>query len=227
MRLGPLARPRAELRGCAQNTFAAGWCLWARVTALPGLVCSSLSACAHLAPSCMGPGEGLCAHLVGPESEGVQARLGALCPAASLLVLHALLSVYLCLPELCLLPSRGSGCRMPAWTWLTSLPPMVSYMSSVRYGWRGVCAGNLLVMPRGKDVLTSSHAPCQVLLPPRGDVLGGQGLLQQLDSVPAFRLFRELLQVRAAGVGSPGWGHPPPGSGLRARRPTPDACTRP
>ncbi|XP_054935433.1 stabilin-1 isoform X14 [Physeter macrocephalus] len=38
------------------------------------------------------------------------------------------------------------------------------------------------------------HVLSQVLLPPRGDVLGGQGLLQQLDSVPAFRLFRELLQ---------------------------------
>lgn len=46
--------------------------------------------------------------------------------------------------ELCLLSSRGSGCRMPVWTWLTSLPPMVSYMSSARYGWEGVCAGNLL-----------------------------------------------------------------------------------
>lgn len=38
------------------------------------------------------------------------------------------------------------------------------------------------------------HILSQVLLPPRGDVLGGQGLLQQLDSVPAFHLFRELLQ---------------------------------
>ncbi|EPY84643.1 stabilin-1 [Camelus ferus] len=38
------------------------------------------------------------------------------------------------------------------------------------------------------------HILSQVLLPPRGDVLSGQGLLQQLDSVPAFHLFRELLQ---------------------------------
>lgn len=49
-----------------------------------------------------------------------------------------------CLPvstvaELCLLLSRKSGCRMPAWTWLTSLPPMVSYTSSARYG-GGECA---------------------------------------------------------------------------------------
>ncbi|XP_036187884.1 stabilin-1 isoform X6 [Myotis myotis] len=38
------------------------------------------------------------------------------------------------------------------------------------------------------------HVLSQVLLPPRKDVPGGQGLLQQLDSVPAFHLFRELLQ---------------------------------
>ncbi|ELV10375.1 Stabilin-1 [Tupaia chinensis] len=38
------------------------------------------------------------------------------------------------------------------------------------------------------------HILSQVLLPPRGDQRGDQGLLQQLDSVPAFRLFRELLQ---------------------------------
>nr|XP_020038120.1 stabilin-1 isoform X5 [Castor canadensis] len=38
------------------------------------------------------------------------------------------------------------------------------------------------------------HILNQVLLPPRGDVQTGQGLLQQLDLVPAFRLFRELLQ---------------------------------
>ncbi|XP_043443478.1 stabilin-1 isoform X3 [Prionailurus bengalensis] len=38
------------------------------------------------------------------------------------------------------------------------------------------------------------HVLSQVLLPPRGDALHGQGLLQQLDSVPAFHLFRELLQ---------------------------------
>lgn len=35
-------------------------------------------------------------------------------------------------------------------------------------------------------------------------MLAGKGLLQQLDSVPAFRLFRELLQVRARGEGE-GW----------------------
>uniref|UniRef100_A0A8C0JKC5 Stabilin 1 n=1 Tax=Canis lupus dingo TaxID=286419 RepID=A0A8C0JKC5_CANLU len=38
------------------------------------------------------------------------------------------------------------------------------------------------------------HVLSQVLLPPRGSVPQGQGLLQQLDLVPAFRLFRELLQ---------------------------------
>ncbi|XP_013217053.2 stabilin-1 isoform X1 [Ictidomys tridecemlineatus] len=38
------------------------------------------------------------------------------------------------------------------------------------------------------------HILSQVLLPSRADVQGGQGLLQQLDLVPAFRLFRELLQ---------------------------------
>ncbi|KAF4023976.1 hypothetical protein G4228_016080 [Cervus hanglu yarkandensis] len=38
------------------------------------------------------------------------------------------------------------------------------------------------------------HVLSQVLLPPRGAVPAGQGLLQQLDSVPAFHLFRELLQ---------------------------------
>ncbi|XP_054564129.1 stabilin-1 [Eptesicus fuscus] len=38
------------------------------------------------------------------------------------------------------------------------------------------------------------HVLSQVLLPPRKDVPAGQSLLQQLDSVPAFRLFRELLQ---------------------------------
>ncbi|XP_012920874.1 stabilin-1 isoform X2 [Heterocephalus glaber] len=38
------------------------------------------------------------------------------------------------------------------------------------------------------------HIINQVLLPPRGDVQVGQGVLQQLDQVPAFRLFRELVQ---------------------------------
>ncbi|XP_019483671.1 PREDICTED: stabilin-1 [Hipposideros armiger] len=38
------------------------------------------------------------------------------------------------------------------------------------------------------------HVLSQVLLPPRQGMLAGKGLLQQLDSVPAFRLFRELLQ---------------------------------
>ncbi|XP_053785729.1 stabilin-1 isoform X2 [Desmodus rotundus] len=38
------------------------------------------------------------------------------------------------------------------------------------------------------------HILSQVLLPPRKDMPGRQGLLQQLDSVPAFHLFRELLQ---------------------------------
>lgn len=48
-------------------------------------------------------------------------------------------------------------------------------------------------------MLTRPCALYQVLLPSRGDVPGGQGLLQQLDLVPAFSLFRELLQVRKAG----------------------------
>lgn len=65
----------------------------------------------------------------------------------------------------------------------------------------------------GSDMLTSPHALLQVLLPPRKDVPAGQGLLQQLDSVPAFRLFRELLQVRARGEGSSWSGAPFPRCG--------------
>ncbi|XP_033612788.1 stabilin-1 isoform X1 [Fukomys damarensis] len=38
------------------------------------------------------------------------------------------------------------------------------------------------------------HIISQVLLPPRGVVQAGQGVLQQLKQVPAFRLFGELLQ---------------------------------
>ncbi|KAM5280077.1 stabilin-1 [Ctenodactylus gundi] len=38
------------------------------------------------------------------------------------------------------------------------------------------------------------HIVSQVLLPPRGDKQGGRGVLQQLDQVPAFRLFAELLK---------------------------------
>ncbi|XP_069874692.1 stabilin-1 [Dipodomys merriami] len=38
------------------------------------------------------------------------------------------------------------------------------------------------------------HIISQVLLPPQGDVLARKGLLQQLDLVPAFHLFRDLLQ---------------------------------
>ncbi|XP_005348787.1 stabilin-1 [Microtus ochrogaster] len=38
------------------------------------------------------------------------------------------------------------------------------------------------------------HIISQVLLPPRGDVQTGPGLLQQLDRVPAFHLFREQLK---------------------------------
>ncbi|KAM6176702.1 stabilin-1 isoform 2-T2 [Erethizon dorsatum] len=38
------------------------------------------------------------------------------------------------------------------------------------------------------------HIVNQVLLPPRGDMQVGHGVLEQLDQVPAFRLFRELLQ---------------------------------
>lgn len=148
------------------------------------------------------------AQLVGLECEGVQARLGTtggcLCTQQPLCwCCTPLLSVYLCPPvaELCLLPSRGSGCRTLAWMWLTSSPPMVSSMSSARYGSGRVCTGNPVGRPRDSDTLISPHAPCQVLLPPREDVLGGTGLLQQLDSVPAFHLFRELLQVRTRGKG--------------------------
>lgn len=155
----------------------------------------------------MGPDMGLCTRLAG--SEGVWARLGATgsCLGAqqNLWVLYPLLSVHLCLlvTEPCLLLSRGSGCRMPAWMWLTSSPPMVSYMSSARYGRKGVPREHPEL--RGTDVLTSPYAPWQVLLPPRGDMLHGQGLLQQLDSVPAFHLFRELLKVRNRGErGVPG-----------------------
>lgn len=45
----------------------------------------------------------------------------------------------------------------------------------------------------------TNQPPCssQVLLPPREDVPARQGLLQQLNLVPAFRLFGKLLQVRA------------------------------
>lgn len=97
---------------------------------------------------------------------------------------------------------------MPAWMWLTSLPPMVSYMSSARYGQRGVHREHPKL--RGTDILTSPYAPRQVLLPPRGDALHGQGLLQQLDSVPAFHLFRELLQVRNRGERGSAWSGRPP-----------------
>ncbi|XP_006876089.1 PREDICTED: stabilin-1 [Chrysochloris asiatica] len=38
------------------------------------------------------------------------------------------------------------------------------------------------------------HILNQVLLPPRGDMLPGQGLLQLLGSIPAFNLFLKLLQ---------------------------------
>lgn len=38
------------------------------------------------------------------------------------------------------------------------------------------------------------HILSQVLVPPRGDAQAGPGVLQQLDSVPAFHLFRALLQ---------------------------------
>lgn len=92
--------------------------------------------------------------------------------------------------------------------------------------------GMLLGKTGGRDVLSSSRAPCQVLLPPRGDVPGGQGLLQQLDSVPAFHLFRELLQVRAGGGGRLVRGALPlavtrllaPRAGTEGKRATPDTC---
>uniref|UniRef100_A0A8C4M2Y6 Stabilin-1 n=1 Tax=Equus asinus asinus TaxID=83772 RepID=A0A8C4M2Y6_EQUAS len=45
-----------------------------------------------------------------------------------------------------------------------------------------------------EGTMWAPHAACQVLLPPKGAMPVGQGLLQRLDSVPAFRLFRELLQ---------------------------------
>lgn len=44
--------------------------------------------------------------------------------------------------------------------------------------------------------LRAPPALYQVLLPPRGDMQTGPGLLQQLDSVPAFRLFGEQLKVQ-------------------------------
>lgn len=98
---------------------------------------SSLYLCVHVytCPFCARALVWVCAAVVG--SEGVWARLGATRshPRAqqSLLVLY-LLSVRLCLPvaELCLLLSRESGCRTPAWTWLISSPPTVSYTSSAR-----------------------------------------------------------------------------------------------
>ncbi|KAK2091262.1 stabilin 1 [Saguinus oedipus] len=42
------------------------------------------------------------------------------------------------------------------------------------------------------------HIISQILLPPQGDVPGVLGLLQQLGLVPAFSLFRDLLQIEAA-----------------------------
>lgn len=48
------------------------------------------------------------------------------------------------------------------------------------------------------DGLIAPPALYQVLLPPRGDVQTGPGLLQQLDRVPAFHLFREQLKVKGA-----------------------------
>lgn len=99
----------------------------------------------------------------------------------------------------------------------------------------GVRTGKLLVRPGGRDVLSGPRAPCQVLLPPRGAVPAGQGLLQQLDSVPAFHLFRELLQVRAGGGGRPVRGAFPlavswllaPRVRTEGERATPDTCPLP
>lgn len=84
-------------------------------------------------------------------------------------------------------------------------------------------------------MLTSPCAPCQVLLPPRGDVPGGQGLLQQLDSVPAFHLFRELLQVRVGKAGCLVRGALSltvarllaPRAGTEGKQATPDTCPLP
>lgn len=84
-------------------------------------------------------------------------------------------------------------------------------------------------------MLTNPCAPCQVLLPPRGDVPGGQGLLQQLDAVPAFHLFRELLQVRAGEAGHLVRGALSlavarllaPRAGTEGERATPDTCPLP
>lgn len=62
-------------------------------------------------------------------------------------------------------------------------------------------------------------------------MLAGQGLLQQLDLVPAFRLFRELLWVSKRREGEcplvvpsprPGGSWLAPGSGPRAIRPIGD-----
>ncbi|XP_034353974.1 stabilin-1 isoform X2 [Arvicanthis niloticus] len=58
-----------------------------------------------------------------------------------------------------------------------------------------VCVQNATVdVP---DLLATNgilHIVSQVLLPPRGDMQIGPGLLQQLDRVPAFRLFGEQLK---------------------------------
>lgn len=56
-------------------------------------------------------------------------------------------------------------------------------------------AGHCLGRPTGNDSPLCPR-PCQVLLPLRGDVQVGQGVLERLGQVPTFRLFRELLQVK-------------------------------
>lgn len=106
----------------------------------------------------------------------------------------------------CLLPCRESGCRTPVWMWLTSSPPMVSCTSSARYSQHRAGSGwaPSLTGPEAVPWLRGSPSACQVLLPPRGVVQTGPGLLQQLSSVPAFGLFRDLLQV--LGSAWLGWG---------------------
>ena len=159
-------------------------------------------------PSGMGPSEGLCAHGVGPESEGVQAGWVPCGHSLCWCYPHSL-SVYM---------SSSPAAFQRVWVQNASVVVAdllatngVLHVLSQVWLEGGVRTGKLLVRPRGGDVLSGPRALCQVLLPPQGAVPAGQGLLQQLDSVPAFHLFRELLQVRAGGGGASGQGHPPPG----------------
>lgn len=95
---------RAEPRRCAQDAFATGQHLRAGMSAQLGVVCPLWSACAHLSPHAWSPA---CAHVVGPELEGVQVGWVP-CGQQPLLVL---LSVCLCLlSSPCCLP-EGLGAK--------------------------------------------------------------------------------------------------------------------